>query len=956
MAPPRWATDEQRAFLFSWMPDFIRRQAEGKLHLFWAPMQQGWFTRFSAQADLGLPLPNDPNARALTPDELATVGAAIMATKKRLESWFRYERKKIAGADPGVAASAGATAAMIRNLFNFTGPKRTRVHHPIEIFQLRNVQLINKALTAEGYDELRKTSSEADEPDDWTDESSGTEAADAKTKKSLLMRLRTRVITALWKAASPEEKEAVAAELEQEKETMRKKDLQDEEENKARTPEQLQDGIDVLDTVFSEVQKAAFKAGNWVSMTIIGGPNPRLGGELSLKIISCGQTPAGNDFEDACINFDKNVVESFEGFMRLVYTAEQRKACALPTASTAEDAPRAPRVVPVPAPHAAAPAKTKTKHPKKAKNPPKKKKSASAARPAAPAAPSTPAPAQDESIDVDVRELDASSPAADNGTSGATDDIELSPRTFSLPEEDVFGSSQGADDLFSDNSEGQHWRWPPGMSAPLSPTAAAALALKERGGVPGGEGPTFFGGEGPTFFAIDPQLDNMQPSPTLSPQPVPTPVTQPVPTPVTQPLSTPAQVQPSQALVTQPVPTPVHMQFSPTPVQRPKPRPTYGLSAAAKTAVATNAVGGFNFPSTNTSALSTASPYRPSVLFDALRRSTSSRGASGGFSNPTTAAGLSKSITTSAFGVTKLPTNMSGGSSAFSVTDPTSPAPSVTKPSASAFGWRSLTLTPATSKHPTAAARALSALLAPTLAPADAPGFALAAAAVVERVAPQSRPQGNPVPQAKAAKGAAKGAKAKAPAKKKVAMAKADEREAAAGTAEKTAAVAEVVKRPRGRPRKSPMADTTNAPAADAQATAEPVYVTSITNNNRARALQAAREDKAREEKEAAEAVARQAAKGWIETTQGGGPTTVVFTRSRRQPKPITFADGTVTVPKVNKNKATEDALIARMEGAKKTAAKKPAAKKTEAKKTSTTTTKRKVAVEAAVASKKRKT
>jgi hypothetical protein len=33
-----------------------------------------------------------------------------------------------------------------------------------------------------------------------------------------------------------------------------------------------------------------------------------------------GTTPAGNDFEDSCVNFDKNVVEAFEGFLQQVFS------------------------------------------------------------------------------------------------------------------------------------------------------------------------------------------------------------------------------------------------------------------------------------------------------------------------------------------------------------------------------------------------------------------------------------------------------------------------------------------------------------------------------------------------------------------------------------------------------------------------------------------------------------
>jgi hypothetical protein len=63
------------------MPDFIKRQAEGKLHLFKPTMEEDWFREFPEQRKLGLPLPKGPDACQLTQDELATLGAAIQARK-----------------------------------------------------------------------------------------------------------------------------------------------------------------------------------------------------------------------------------------------------------------------------------------------------------------------------------------------------------------------------------------------------------------------------------------------------------------------------------------------------------------------------------------------------------------------------------------------------------------------------------------------------------------------------------------------------------------------------------------------------------------------------------------------------------------------------------------------------------------------------------------------------------
>lgn len=43
--------------------------------------------------------------------------------------------------------------------------------------------------------------------------------------------------------------------------------------------------------------------------------------------ICFGETPAGNDFEQSCINFDTNVVEPFEAFLRNVFSESFLLTC-----------------------------------------------------------------------------------------------------------------------------------------------------------------------------------------------------------------------------------------------------------------------------------------------------------------------------------------------------------------------------------------------------------------------------------------------------------------------------------------------------------------------------------------------------------------------------------------------------------------------------------------------------
>lgn len=82
MGGKHWTTPAQQAFLQLQVNDYIERHAQKKLHLFWGPMQEAWFHRFSEHAALGFPLPSDKTAPLLTDAEVKILGDAIAARKK----------------------------------------------------------------------------------------------------------------------------------------------------------------------------------------------------------------------------------------------------------------------------------------------------------------------------------------------------------------------------------------------------------------------------------------------------------------------------------------------------------------------------------------------------------------------------------------------------------------------------------------------------------------------------------------------------------------------------------------------------------------------------------------------------------------------------------------------------------------------------------------------------------
>ncbi|KAJ7744335.1 hypothetical protein B0H16DRAFT_1727276 [Mycena metata] len=911
MGAKSWATPAQTAYLHTLMPDYVCRQAQGKLHIFWPTMTEGFFSQWSEHAGLGLPLPNDPNARQLSDEELVILGVAIKARIKQLEAWFRYQRKKIRNTE-NASHGAGAAAAL-RAMFGVQLQKRKRAHKPIEIFQIRNPELVKTALTDAGYDNITSVD---DDPDDFTDEADGTPAAAKKSLKSVRMRMRTRVVAGLYTEASDEEVKACEDTVAEEKEKLREEE--EKNESQERSPSEFQDAIDALEVIYRDIHQATFNATGWVGMTILGGPTPRMDGELGLKIICFGQTPAGNDFEETCVDFEENVVEAFEGFVCLCYTAAQCKERALPkvattTATTTEAQQRvACRIPPPTVPPAKATAAASTP-------------SAASTNPAAvsPASTDSASPAFNAQDDQDF-DISKDGGTADEELMSASeanmDIFRFEPSVPSTPSPFDWSSAGdnyfGEDDTSMDiNADFAHIdtgsappsavsRWPPGMTAPLSPQAAEALATVERGGLPS-----------VATMAIDPNLDRLPTSPSST----------------------------------------SGLEIAQHPVPRPAYRGTAAAAAAAETVeISTVNIGGFNFPVNRAQ----PSSYPVSGLFNYFRAPGQRAAPSGALASQWGVAPNAISSSLSSPATVSSPALSPPFSSPPSSSPPTALVltPS-SQPSASApvgtsapspkkgayIDWRNKhlagtatsnqTTVPSTSRDatstggPTKAARFLASLLAnsdslanttgstgaPSIAPAlptatpPGPTAAVAAEVLVPDI-PLTRPPTRTSAPVKKAAGPVKKAPAAA---KPAATANADQREAAAKVAQKVVAVVDAAKRGRGRPRKQPvaaaaLAATTNLPADEqeevpvARRIRAPVDHAVI--NFRRRSKEAGEKEKAAEkaaeEKEAADKRALEAKRGWHERVVDGVQTVTLTTCAR---KPAKHPDGTEITTKPKK-------------------------------------------------------
>ncbi|KAJ6549642.1 hypothetical protein B0H10DRAFT_1968992 [Mycena sp. CBHHK59/15] len=487
MAPPTWASTEETAWLNLQLPEYVSRQATKKLYKFWPPMFEGYFATFPPHAKLGLPTPSDlGDAPMLTDAQMDMLGDAMR--KKR-----RHKRSRMVS----VGALQRRSESSLANALFKLKPMRHRRHQPIEIFQKQNPDLINAALDEAGYNGINEEQM-SKEVDGWIDESEESHNERVRGAKSERMRLRTRVVKALWDEASVDER----ARCEKIAEKEREKPLVEESaEDDEPTPAEYQLAIDECGDIFAKIHSLVMSKAGWCGITIIGGPNPRLNGELSMKIICHGVSPAGNDFQSSHSTFDTSLTVPFQQWLRRVYPMDVRRARAatIPDDGSNDSHSDDDEAMPPP-PMLEQPnseSSPKKKKPKRMTKPKRAKQMSTEATTEATAGPSSSEGAAEPPVAAEPARI----PDIFDAVAADSDDT-------------LF--SAGADNFYMDvepasvaSTSGT--QWPKGMPPPSSPGTAAMAARIERGGLSGG----------PTF-AIDPSLLS-PPSPAIAAATSPTP-------------------------------------------------------------------------------------------------------------------------------------------------------------------------------------------------------------------------------------------------------------------------------------------------------------------------------------------------------------------------------------------------------------------------------------------------
>ncbi|KAJ7862892.1 hypothetical protein B0H14DRAFT_3444378 [Mycena olivaceomarginata] len=319
MAPKEWATQPQLEYLRTMLPKYRDARAgvkEKSLARFWLLLDDGWFSRYPVEAELGI-IVSGPGAEPLTPDELKLIGDATTKMKKRLRTWMRWRAKP--------RAVISKRLAPLRALEVYQKIHRTKIRTEV---MRRGYGLLNEEAEAERVALARDPDTEVTV---MTPEEA--QAEERKVEDQAVERVRTnraarmsmlRTTAMELFAAEPEDVRAEVLAQMEEMNGERALGLRDDISG-TRVPEEYQHAIDQLPEVVSKVTGAIEEETGWMGLFMAGGPMPNRDGAISIKTFCFGTTPNGADFAASHSNFGE-VKGAFGKFLKRAFPHDVRDA------------------------------------------------------------------------------------------------------------------------------------------------------------------------------------------------------------------------------------------------------------------------------------------------------------------------------------------------------------------------------------------------------------------------------------------------------------------------------------------------------------------------------------------------------------------------------------------------------------------------------------------------------
>ncbi|KAJ7814244.1 hypothetical protein B0H13DRAFT_2684177 [Mycena leptocephala] len=352
-----WTTPEQLVFLSERFSAYLKAKENQKkvpLKRFWALLEEEWFARWPPEKELQLPA-RTPTSDPWTPQQTQALGDATKLTKRRLPAWMCYQD---AHRNQGGGTTSTTTGTKQKSLFHILkdSVKATRPIRAVEMYQKLYKSKIQQAGLEDGYGDLndRAEGEPAVDAEFATQAGLGEvhvltadELAEAELTADLLTIQRVQKNRAarmsiwrnrsiqMWADESEEVKAEVAAATQEENE--RRAEAADDDD---KTPEQYQHAIDQIGAVYAKVHAATMEETGWYGVTLLGGPMPRRGGQISTKTICFGLTSHSNDFASSTPQFP-DFKAAFQQWTKRAFPHEVRDARGIPLPGS-RDAPLPP--------------------------------------------------------------------------------------------------------------------------------------------------------------------------------------------------------------------------------------------------------------------------------------------------------------------------------------------------------------------------------------------------------------------------------------------------------------------------------------------------------------------------------------------------------------------------------------------------------------------------------------
>ncbi|KAF7977147.1 hypothetical protein HWV62_4559 [Athelia sp. TMB] len=336
-----WATLDQIQWLVGWLPDYIKAQQSHELHHFWPKLFAAWLQEFPLPAvtatDVLAPeadyeADDDSDVPASSADEAAVKQDKIKKKKKEskkkrlakkaalnaklslperiLGQWTEKKHGQLktfmrwhSGATRAPRKKKGAEATSIWLTANSAAKPRRRLQETEAYIHLHYKERI-----AEAVHQRIQGSSDDSGP---------------------MINVIRQVAKELYADEDDETRTAVAAYIETKHAEALASLASAELDTVDPSPEQYQDGINLLPSYLEAVLSEASRRTGWSFSVLMGGPMPVNNGDIQTASINIGHTTTGITFKDTYREFETAVVRPYTEFLRVVYPSDVRATRAL---------------------------------------------------------------------------------------------------------------------------------------------------------------------------------------------------------------------------------------------------------------------------------------------------------------------------------------------------------------------------------------------------------------------------------------------------------------------------------------------------------------------------------------------------------------------------------------------------------------------------------------------------